>query len=69
MILASVDFAKWPIPEGTTKMSTRKAYGITLASLNNDRVVALDADVKNSTFSIDFMKVWKLKSYFDIHMK
>ena len=56
--LESVDFVKWPIPEGTTKMSTRKAYGITLASLNNDRVVALDADVKNSTFSIDFMKVY-----------
>ena len=55
--LANIDFSKFPIPEGTAKMSTRKAYGISLASLNNDRVVALDADVKNSTFSIDFMKV------------
>jgi len=54
--LADVEFAKLPIPDGTTKMSTRKAYGITLASLNNNRVVALDAEVKNSTFSIDFMK-------------
>ena len=56
--LANVDFAKNPIPEGTTKMSTRKAYGISLAALNNDRVVALDGDVKNSTFSIDFMKAF-----------
>merc|ERR1712226_1437480 len=31
--LADVEFAKLPIPDGTTKMSTRKAYGITLASL------------------------------------
>ena len=54
--LANVDFAKSPIPEGTKKMSTRKAYGISLAALNNSRVVALDGDVKNSTFAIDFMK-------------
>lgn len=56
--LSNVEFAKTPIPKGTTKMSTRKAYGLALVALNNDRVVALDGDVKNSTFSIDFMKVY-----------
>jgi len=34
------------------KLSTRRAYGVALAALGEDeRVVALDADVKNSTFA------------------
>jgi transketolase len=42
------------IPAGTKKMATRKAYGISLAALQCDRVIACDAEVKNSTFSIDY---------------
>lgn len=38
------------------KFATRKAYGVALRILGqtNPNVVALDADVKNSTFAIDF---------------
>jgi transketolase len=41
------------------KLATRKAYGSALAKLatSSDRVVALDGDMKNSTFSIDILKV------------
>lgn len=40
------------------KIATRVAYGTALAKIaeNNDRVIALDADTKNSTFS-DRIKV------------
>lgn len=40
------------------KIATRVAYGTALAKIaeNNDRVVALDADTKNSTYS-DKIKV------------
>uniref|UniRef100_A0A4W3I938 transketolase n=1 Tax=Callorhinchus milii TaxID=7868 RepID=A0A4W3I938_CALMI len=40
------------------KMATRKAYGVALAKLGHDnpRVVALDGDTKNSTFSDLFRK-------------
>jgi len=40
------------------KVATRKAYGTALAKLDSDRVVCADGDTKNSTFSIDFMKVF-----------
>ncbi|GIY52764.1 hypothetical protein CDAR_371401 [Caerostris darwini] len=38
------------------KVATRLAYGTALAKLghNNDRIIALDADTKNSTYSIKF---------------
>lgn len=38
--------------------ATRKAYGVALAKLGhaNDRVIALDGDTKNSTFSELFKK-------------
>ncbi|XP_076468699.1 transketolase-like protein 2 [Babylonia areolata] len=41
-------------------VATRAAYGTALVSLgkNNDRVVSLDADVKNSTFSIKFKEAF-----------
>lgn len=41
------------------KVATREAYGIALAKLAtaHPRVVALDCDVKNSTFSMNIMKV------------
>ncbi|KAM3915062.1 transketolase [Leptodactylus fuscus] len=40
------------------KIATRKAYGLALAKLGhaNDRVIALDGDTKNSTFSELFKK-------------
>ena len=42
----------------TRQLSTRKAYGAALASLGaaDDRIVALDGDVKNSTFADIFAK-------------
>merc|ERR550519_1186686 len=42
------------------KLATRQAYGSALAKLakNNDRVVALDGDMKNSTFSQNLRKVY-----------
>jgi transketolase len=42
----------------TGKMATRRAYGIALRALGqqNDRVVALDADVSNSTYADMFKK-------------
>lgn len=40
------------------KLGTRKAYGVALAALGaNNRVVALDGDVKGSTFAANFEKV------------
>ncbi len=42
----------------TGKLATRKAYGLALRALGhvNERVVALDADVSNSTFAETFAK-------------
>lgn len=42
------------------KMSTRRAYGVALAKLGqaSQRVVALDGDTKNSTFSETFKKAF-----------
>ena len=50
----------------TGKLATRKAYGIALRVLGNisDRVVALDADVRNSTFSDYFHNDKELNSRF-----
>ncbi|HEX8965477.1 MAG TPA: transketolase [Patescibacteria group bacterium] len=41
-------------------VATREVYGSMLAQLGkeNESIVALDAEVKNSTYSIDFMKVF-----------
>lgn len=50
----------------TGKMATRRAYGIALRALGqaNDRVVALDAEVSNSTFAETFRKDSELASRF-----
>nr|XP_039257463.1 transketolase-like [Styela clava] len=42
------------------KVSSRKGYGNAIAKLgkNNERVIALDGDVKNSTYSIEFKKAF-----------
>lgn len=44
----------------TTKVSTRKAFGTVLAELGTvyDQIVVLDGDVKNSTYTQDFEKVY-----------
>jgi len=49
--------SKW---EKTHKLATRRAYGLALRELGkiNDRVVALDGDVSNSTFSNFFAKAF-----------
>ena len=41
-------------------LATRQAYGNAIVKLakNNDRVVALDGDMKNSTFSQNLRKVF-----------
>ena len=41
-------------------MATRQAYGNAIVKIaqNNDRVVALDGDMKNSTFSQNLRKVF-----------
>lgn len=50
----------------TGKLATRRAYGLALQALGqvNDRVVALDADVSNSTFVEYFAKDANLKNRF-----
>ncbi len=47
------------------EIATREAYGVALAKLGeaDSRVVALDADVKNSTFSDKFEKVFPERFY------
>ena len=47
------------------QVATREAYGTALAKLGDadERVVALDADVKNSTFSDKFEKVFPERFY------
>jgi transketolase len=50
--------AKNPALASAKKLSPRRAYGIALAALGdaNEAVVALDADVKNSTYAETFAK-------------
>jgi transketolase len=56
------DYSRMPAPsyKKDDKVATREAWGTALASLGgvDPRVVALDADVKNSTFSERFEKVY-----------
>jgi transketolase len=46
--------------KGGKGMSPRRAYGLALKALGaaNPRVVALDADVKNSTYALDFAQAY-----------
>ena len=50
----------------TGRLATRKAYGMALRALGHasDRIVVLDADVKNSTFAETFARDSKLASRF-----
>ena len=53
---ASRNGGRFPATSSATSVATREAYGDALARLgdSDDRIVALDADVKNSTFSDKF---------------
>ncbi|MCA1561284.1 MAG: transketolase, partial [Acidobacteria bacterium] len=61
------DYARMPAPayKKGDQVATREAYGTALASLGavDARVVALDADVKNSTFSDRFEKAFPDRFY------
>ena len=58
---AAPDYARMPAPayRKGEEVATREAWGVAVAALGtvDQRVVALDADVKNSTFSDKFEKV------------
>lgn len=58
---AAADYARMPAPayKKGDLVATREAWGVALAAVGtaDPRVVALDADVKNSTFSDKFEKV------------
>jgi transketolase len=64
---AAPDLSKMPAPayKPGEQVATREAWGTALASLGaiDARVVALDADVKNSTFSDRFEKVFPDRFY------
>ena len=55
-----IDYSKLPKPAYKLgdPVATREAWGVALAAIGNvdERIVALDADVKNSTFSDKFEK-------------
>ena len=61
--------AEWPRYEVGTKVATRKAYGEALAGLGaaDPRVVALDGEVDNSTFSELFGKAHP-ERYFEMYI-
>lgn len=48
-----------PSLDATKKMATRKAFGQALAAINNDKLVVLDGDVKNSTHTELFEEAHK----------
>ena len=55
------DMMKWSIaPSFISLLVTRQAYGAALGKLAaaNPRVIALDGDMKNSTFSQEMLKVY-----------
>ncbi|XP_067854835.1 transketolase-like [Heptranchias perlo] len=56
--IENIKLASPPKYKHGEKVATRKAYGVALAKLghSNDRVIALDGDTKNSTFSDLFRK-------------
>ncbi len=64
---AAADYAKMPAPayKKGDLVATREAWGVALAAVGtaDPRVVALDADVKNSTFSDKFEKVANPRFY------
>ena len=61
--------SEWPRYEVGSKVATRKAYGEALAGLGGDdpRVVALDGEVDNSTYSEFFGKAFP-ERYFEMYI-
>jgi transketolase len=63
----SADYGKLPAPayKKGDSVATREAWGAALAEVGgiDERIVALDADVKNSTFSDKFEKKFKDRFY------
>ena len=64
---ASPDFSRMPAPAYKIgdQVATREAWGVALAALGgvDPRVIALDADVKNSTFSDKFQKAYPARFF------
>ncbi|CAG0912235.1 unnamed protein product [Notodromas monacha] len=58
---ANIKLSEPPAYKVGDKVATRVAYGTALVKLNSDRVVALDCDVKNSTYSEKLRKINKLR--------
>lgn len=58
VVIDGIQMASPPSYKMGDKIATRKAYGLALAKLGhaNNRVIALDGDTKNSTFSDIFKK-------------
>ncbi|XP_049610626.1 transketolase-like protein 2 [Syngnathus scovelli] len=58
--LSKIYLSEAPTYKAGEKMATRRAYGNALVKLgrSSNRVVALDGDTKNSTFSISFQKAF-----------
>ena len=57
--IENIQLSEAPCYKVGDKLATRQAYGTAVLKLckNNDRVVALDGDMKNSTFSQEVRKV------------
>ena len=57
--IENIQLSEAPSYKVGDKLATRQAYGTAVLKLckNNDRVVALDGDMKNSTFSQEVRKV------------
>jgi transketolase len=64
---SAADYARLPAPsyKKGEAVATREAWGVALAAIGgvDERIVALDADVKNSTFSDKFEKNFKDRFY------
>merc|ERR1712156_279217 len=58
--IENIQLSEAPCYKVGDKLATRQAYGTAVLKLckNNDRVVALDGDMKNSTFSQEVRKVF-----------
>ncbi len=64
---AAAEYGRLPAPayKKGESVATREAWGVALAAIGgvDDRILALDADVKNSTFSDKFEKAFKDRFY------
>lgn len=58
--ISNIKLSEPPTYDKNAQVATRAAYGTALVKIgkNNDRVVAMDGDTKNSTFSIKFKEAF-----------